>query len=166
MTRHNLQENLSWLLQTSLIVEPPVYAAVGLCSQIESQHTTAAPDEFKDAALISVEAYEARDAAIPQQDQEFVRPALPDKVHRGSPQKDMAKLQSGSRSNKKQLISELSRAERYAHTSPSRASRENFDLTLSRSKKGTHINRFRSLSNQRSFALQKETWPKRTVRLQ
>ena len=107
MTRHNLQENLAWLLHTGLTIrEPPSYATLEAATTFEDQD--AVDTEPKTANLTTEESGNTRDVAPSGRDHEFVRPALPEKLRIGV-QKDMAKLQSAAKSSRRQLISQSSR---------------------------------------------------------
>ena len=129
MTRHNLQENLVWLLQTGLTVqEPPSYATLEAANSIEGQHAVDTETEITN--LTTDEREEIRDVASSGRDHEFVRPALPEKL-RGGVQKDMAKLQSASKSSKKQLISQTSRNKHQGQESRSESSYRDGDVTSS-----------------------------------
>lgn len=104
MTRHNLKIHLDWLLHTSLTASPPVYSAIRAVPSFNSQEILVVNRPQEQSVTQGGEG--CRDAALPVSDHEFIKPALPDKVRAVVSQKVMAKLQSGSKSSKKQLISQ------------------------------------------------------------
>ena len=104
MTRHNLQEHLNWLLHKSLTVLPPTYTTIGALLELDTQNLTAAT-QVNEPVLQLDDRSSGRNVVRPAKDHKFVRPALPEKVRGGAVAVDMARLQSGVKSNKRQLVS-------------------------------------------------------------
>ena len=104
MTLHNLEEHLSWLLHISLKASPPAYGTPTTLCELDAQDTSTLNQGGNDCHTILTQALE-RDVPPAKENHEFVRPPLPKKA-RGVASLDMGKLQSGVKSNKKQLVSQ------------------------------------------------------------
>ena len=141
MTKHNLKQNLSWLLGTPTSF-PSSYPTPSICdfSTPPTSQPITADEEVHPALALNVT--ESKNAGPKQADSEFLLPGLPASVLNDRERDDMARLQLAPKSNSKaRLISEAStnplRNEAPTRNHSSRSLKQNYTAQYQSPPEGT-----------------------------